>query len=162
MKQKVKIFISYAHSNGVSAKQFIEQFKDYITASKSFDYSIWHDVELNVGENWNAKILDELNKCDCGLLLVSTSFLTSNYITEKELPILLNKEKVVIPVLLSQIDFKRHDLKGLDEYQIYRLIDDRFKEPRSYAELKPKRKLDFVSKLFNQMEERLEEHFNKC
>lgn len=159
MKQKVKIFVSYAHRNKELAKKFIEQFKDHIAPSKSYEYIIWDDLELKVGEKWNAKILDEINKCDCGLLLISTSFLNSNYITTKELPALLNKNKLLIPVVLSKINFDRHDLKGLEEYQMYRLFDEGFKEPRSYSELKPKRRFDFIDGLFIQMEELLDKHF---
>lgn len=155
MKQQVKIFVSYAHKNRELAKKFIEEFYDYISASDSYEYVFWNDLELNAGEIWESKITEAIDNCDCGLMLISTSFLNSKYISEKELPTLLNKKKIIIPALLQKIDFEKHDLKGIEDYQIYRFIDDGFKSYRSYGELKPKRRLDYVAELFIELEERL-------
>ena len=160
MKQKVNIFISYAHRNSDLSKKFIEQFYDYIKPSKSFEYIIWYDVEIKPGVKWKDKITEKLNECDCGLLLISPSFLNSDFITKKELPTLLDTKKVVIPVLLHEIDFELYDLKGLEEHQIYRFTDTGFKSPRSYYKLKAKRRSDFIADLFVKLEERLKEYFS--
>ncbi len=155
MKKKVNIFVSYAHRNSDLAKNFIDEFYDFIKPSKSFEYAIWNDLELKPGDNWNEEIISNLDKSDCGILLISTSFLNSKYITKLEIPKLIDKNKVLIPVLLQKVDFERHDLKGLEKFQIYRFNAPGFKAPRSYSELKSKRKADFISELFIKMEEQL-------
>lgn len=161
MKKKVKVFVSYAHRNQELAKKFIDQFYDYVAASKSYEYIFWNDLELQVGEKWDDKIKEKINECDCGLLLLSTSFLNSKYITETELPTLMENKKVLIPVLLQSVDMERHDLKGLKEYQIYRFRTEGFKDYRSYGDLKPKSRINFVKDLFITMEDRLNEYFVK-
>ena len=63
--------------------------------------------------------------------------------------------------MLFRSDFERHDLKGLEEHQIYRFYDTGFKSPRSYYKLTPKRRADFIADLFIKMEDRLKIHFLK-
>jgi len=159
MKRQIKIFVSYSHFNQVMANKFIEKFIEYIRPSKIYNYVIWRDININAGDLWEAKILTNLRECDCGLLLISPSFLNSTFITENELPELLGGGKIVIPVALSKINFEHHDLHGLEHTQIFRLSDMGFKMPRSYSELKEKRREDFIDALFCQMENRLQEHF---
>ena len=159
MKRQIKIFISYSHNNQTMANNFIEKFSEYIKPSKIYDYVVWRDVDINVGDLWEVKILTNLKECDCGLLLISPSFLNSTFIKEKELPALLGGGKIVIPVALTKINFEHHDLHGLEHTQIFRLSDASFKMPRSFTELKEKRREDFIDELFCQMENRLQEHF---
>lgn len=161
MKRKVKIFISYAHRNSELSNKFIDQFYDYIKPSKTYEYVLWNDLELKPGDKWEEKIAENLKECDCGLLLISTSFLNSNYITSKELPVLMDKDKVLIPVLLQEVDFGRHDLKGLESRQIYRFNDPAFKSPRSYYKLSSKRRADFIADLFTKMEDKLQIYFDE-
>ena len=156
MKKQIKMFVSYAHANRPLADRFMKQFIDYVKPSKRFDYLIWRDVEIKTGEIYKEIIIKELEECDCGLLLISTSFLNSDFIDTVELPALLNHKKAIFPVLLSKVDLNLHDLKGLHERQIFRFIDDNFKDYRSYSELKQKRRLDFIAKLFVDIEDRLQ------
>lgn len=156
MAKEVKnLFISYAKKNHVLANSFMESFKEYVKPSKRFDYKFWQDVDLMPGDKWKDIIEENLSNCDIGILLISTAFLSSTYISEVELKSLINNKKMIIPVMLSKINFNHHDLKGLDEYQIFRLNSPDFKCPRSYGELKPKRREDFIDGLFEQMENRL-------
>jgi len=155
MRKQIRIFVSYAHKNSLSAKTFIEALKEYSGPSKHFEYVFWQDLDLLPGEKWEKRISEELQKCDCGILLISASFLNSKYITEKEWPTLIADKKPIIPVMLSKINFEHHDLHGLQEVQIFRLSDPAFSAPRSYEEVKGKRKAEFIDKLFAQMEDRL-------
>ena len=157
MKNKIKIFISYAHTNQVEAEIFIELFKDYIAPSKIYEYIIWKDTDLKAGEKWDEVIKKKLKTADCGLLLISTSFLNSTYIKNVELPILLDGKKVIIPVALGKINFDLHDLQGLEVYQIFRYQIGKSNVYRSFSEVKGKRKMDFIDKLSQQLEGRLRE-----
>jgi hypothetical protein len=157
MKKKVRIFISYAHRNQQLASEFSSKFVEYISASKRYEYEVWRDVELLVGQDWNEQIQKYLKECHVGILLISPSFLNSNYIKMDELPTILSSGKVILPVGLSHVDFERHDLLGLEKYQIFRLSSDAFLEPRFYEKLKLKRRNEFIENLFTQLEKRLDD-----
>ena len=157
MKNKIKVFVSYAHTNKVEADRFIKLFKDYIAPSKMYEYTIWKDTDLKVGEKWDEVIKKNLKEADCGLLLISTSFLNSNYIKNVELPMLLDGTKVIIPVALGKINFELHDLQGLESYQIFRYLLGNSNEYRSFSEVRGKTRMDFIDKLFKQLEGRLRE-----
>lgn len=154
MRKRITMFVSYAHANQELASRFSAQFKEYTLPSKAYQYNIWRDTDLLVGENWDQEIKKSLNKCDLGLLLISASFLGSNYITSIELNLL--KTKPIIPVLLWPVDFDRHDLKGLREKQIFRYNKPGFIKPKSYGQCTTKQRVEFMLALFQQVEKRLD------
>lgn len=154
MKKPVNVFVSYAHANQELTTRFVAQFKEYTRPSKAYHYNIWRDTDLLVGENWDQEIKQALKKCALGLLLISASFLGSKYITSVELELL--KTKYVIPVLLWPVDFDRHDLRGLQEKQIFRLNKKGFQRPKSYGECTSKQRVEFILALFQQVESRLD------
>jgi hypothetical protein len=154
-RRQIRIFISYAHSSSVTAQQLIASLKEYMGPSKNFEYHFWQDMDLKVAERWDEKIKKELEVCDCGILLVSAAFLNSKYIAETEMASLMSGGKLIFPVLLSKVNFEHHNLVGLQEYQIFRYVDEAFSAPRSYGEMRGPRKVDFVDRLFAQMEGRI-------
>lgn len=154
MRKRVTMFVSYAHANQELASRFSAQLKEYTLPSKAYQYNIWLDTDLLVGENWDQEIKKTLNKCNLGLLLISASFLGSNYITSIELNLL--KTKPIIPVLLWPVDFDRHDLKGLRENQIFRYNKPGFIKPKSYGQCTTKQRVEFMLALFQQVEKRLD------
>jgi TIR domain. len=149
MRKKINIFISYAHRNEKTVVPFIEEFKEYITPSKKYDYNVWYDSDIMTGEKWEQRILNEIEKCDLGVLMMSPSFLNSKFIMNTELP-LLQKGKVILPIMMRKLDFARHDLKGIDQLQIFTY------EGKAYSELRAKSKAKFVEKAFEKMEELLD------
>jgi hypothetical protein len=154
MRKRVTMFVSYAHANQELAGRFVAQFKEYTRPSKAYQYNIWLDADLLVGENWDQEIKKALDKCDLGLLLISASFIGSNYITSVELNLL--KTKPIIPVLLWPVDFDRHDLKGLQEKQIFRYNKPGFLRPKAYGQCTTKQRVEFMLELFQQVERRLD------
>ena len=156
MKKKVSFFVSYAHRNQALANSFLEKLSDVLAPSKRFDYSLWHDSGIEIGSNWEEQIQTAIDECDFGLLLISPAFLASKFITEKELPVFVSKSgKASIPVMLQPVDFARHDLKGLEKRQIFRLDFEGFKEPRAYGDCKGPRRETFVLELFRTIEDQL-------
>ena len=133
-KRNVSIFVSYAQSNKFLASSFIEKYVEQIRPSKKYQYNLWQDTGILVGENWHHEIQKALIECDLGIMLLSASFLGSSYIGESELPNFIGlHSKPVIPLLLQPIDFDRHDLKGIEENQIFRLDASEFKHPKAYG-----------------------------
>ena len=155
-KKKVSVFISYAHKNKILANDLLTKLDELLAPSKNFQFELWIDSYIDVGEKWHEQILSDRDKADLGLLFISPAFLSSKFITEKELPSFVGNESTpMIPLMLNKIDFARHDLKGLEDYQIYRLDSDKFKEPRAYSDLKAKRRDDFAWAIFELLHDKL-------
>jgi hypothetical protein len=155
-KHDVQVFVSYARANKDLASRFLKHFKEQAGASKRFRYLFWQDRDILVGEDWQQAIEKALDECTLGLLLVSPAFLGSQYITDKELPRFVGgRAKPVIPVMLQPVDPKLHDLKGLEEKQIFRLDRRSFNEPKPFAHCKDSRRDDFALELFRLVEARL-------
>jgi WD40 repeat protein len=146
-KPKVEIFLSYSHNDKTHKSRFFELISNRLKTSKLYDFSFSVDTDILVGEKWHDEIQKMVKQCDFGLLLLSTNFLNSEYISNHELPRLLEK---CIPVALNILDFKRQDLKGLQENQIFRY------EEKAFSELREPNLTRFVNELARQVEERVE------
>jgi len=159
-KTRVNLFVSYARSNQILAKKFLDRYKEYVYASKRYEYIFWQDEKILVGEKWHNAILEALEKCNLGLLLVSPAFLGSRYISEHELPkFVRSSTKPLIPIMLQSVDFQRMDLKGLEEYHIFRLEGEKFKAPKSYGDCTGNQRDRFVQALFSNVEQKLDKLF---
>jgi hypothetical protein len=156
-RKRIEFFVSYAHKNQQLAESFVDELMDVLSPSKAYEYVTWMDSAILVGDQWQKQILDARDRCTFGLLLVSPAFLSSGFIGENELPRYVGEGKAAsIPVMLSKVDFQLHDLKGLEELQIFRYMGRRYSEPRAYGECKsgsPRR--DFVYSLFQAIEKKL-------
>jgi len=155
-RQQVKFFVSYARANKDLAVNFLSRFKDQTTPSKRYEYSLWQDSEILVGEKWNDEIKAALGQAQIGLLLLSPAFLGSQYIAFHELPAFGGQEaKPLMPIMLQPVDLEHHDLKGLQETQIFRLESPRFKNPKAFGECTSSLRDRFAQVLFGQVETRL-------
>ena len=86
MRKKISFFVSYAHRNQQLANGFIEKLKDVLAPSKRYEYALWKDDALVIGESWKTQIIKAIDECGFGLLLISPAFLASEFITKNELP----------------------------------------------------------------------------
>jgi hypothetical protein len=153
MRIPVRFFISYAHDDQHMADDLVLRLQQQLAPSRAYEHTLWRDTAIPVGERWHDEIVQAVEACHVGLLLVSPGFLGSHFIHDEELPRLIGEtKKPIIPVMLRPVSLERHDLKGLDEYQIYRL--DRQK---SYSECNNDRlRSRFVEALFLEIESRLD------
>lgn len=162
-KQEVKIFISYSHMNNKRAREFIAEFEDYIKPSKKYNYSVWYDKKLRVGKDFDPEILEHIASSICIILLVSTSFLNSDYIKMNELPAIFAGDKIVIPLLFRRIDFLRHDLGCLEGKQIYSFYNNgELKNGKSYTVLDENQRDEYISEVYEKMEDQLDEKFGQA
>lgn len=134
--------------------------EDHLGASKYHEYELWQDTEILAGEAWREEIRRALEKCDLGLLLVTPPFLGSKFISSEELPEFVGDKakKPCIPVMLTPIDLRIHDSKGLASKQIFghRTTQGRRK---SFHDCTANQKQRFVMELFAQIEQRLNKLF---
>lgn len=81
-----KIFISYSHLDNA----YLDELKVYLKPlQRRGKLVIWTDRELATGEDWDAKIRQALNETAVALMLITPRFLSSEYISATEVPILL-------------------------------------------------------------------------
>src|ERR1019366_4071146 len=159
MKPKVRYFVSYAHDDGKLPGKLTSQLHKQLGACKDYEFERWQDTDILVGEKWHEQIQKAIADCDFGLLLVSPAFLSSRYIGEHELPHFVNGPKPCLPVALCRIDFQNHDLKGLQDSQIFRYRSEGAEGPRAFADYSAKLQADFALKLFADITARLKKLF---
>lgn len=97
------IFISYSHKDH-AWKERVGLFMQCMRRQGHFDYNTWDDGEINISEEWERRIEEAISKAKIAVLLISPDFLTSRFISEKELPIILKKKSEgllsVVPVIV--------------------------------------------------------------
>ena len=107
MQQKIKVFVSYAYEDDDLRKQL----DDHLSLLKRQNFiDVWHDRKISPGHDWKHEIDTQLSDARVILLLVSASFLASDYYYGVELKKALEKHKAgqacVIPIVLRPVDWK--------------------------------------------------------
>ena len=105
-KTPVPIFISYSHKD--------EDFKDALLEQlsplrRTGLIAPWQDRDIVAGEDWNDAIFDNLRQAKVVLLLVSSSFINSDFCMDKELTAATERHKngecIVVPIIIRPCDF---------------------------------------------------------
>lgn len=112
MSDPVKVFVSYSHKDS----QYLgdTSLLGFIRGGLEKDGAeFWVDTRLTAGEQWDDEIRTQLEQADIALILVSQSYLDSEYCTNVEAKDFVERSKAhgltVVPVILSPCDWKRHD-----------------------------------------------------
>ena len=100
--QKI-IFVSYSHQD----KEYLERLQKFLKpVINEGIFELWDDTKIAPGQEWKEKIREAINDAIAAILLVSPSFLASDFITKNELPALLKKAEEdglsVLTVIVSQ------------------------------------------------------------
>ncbi len=110
--ERNKIFISYSHKDG----QWLERVKTHLKSLKHLGVSAkaWEDTKLKAGTRWKDEIEKAMGNAEVAILLISADFFASDFITEKELPSLLEAAKdkgtVILPVIVKPSLFAKTEL----------------------------------------------------
>ncbi len=157
----IKFFVSYAHKDDEYSSAFIDEFKEMTKPALKYKYDFWQDLEILPGEKWKNEIKQTVKNCSLGLLLISPAFLGSKFIEQEELPKFMNHpKKAIIPVMLKMVNLRRHNLKGLKEFQIFRLKSKGKKKFKSFAQCGSSQRTDFIYELFDKVEARLDKIYS--
>jgi tetratricopeptide (TPR) repeat protein len=103
-KQGASVFFSYAHRD----KAFRDRLEEHLSNLKYRGLiTTWYDREIGAGEEWAQEIEIHLNKAQVILLLISASFMASDYCYSIEMRRALERyerhEAEVIPILLRPV-----------------------------------------------------------
>ena len=151
-KRKVKYFVSLAHADDDEVNRFLVLFKQNLKGAKNFEFVIWQDKMIQVGQNWREQIRQAIDECEFGLLLLSPSFFASDFIKRSELPNFIAPNgaidglKKAIPVCLKPVSWGVTDTYGVEAIQVFG-VDPR---PFSLCSGTPKKE-QFCKELFEKL-----------
>jgi TIR domain len=87
---KKSVFISYSHKDAA----WLAKVKDYLKPLEDQGFiQIWDDTNLRPGSEWLEEIKRSLESAQVAVFLITQNFLTSQFIVQKEFPVLLDKAK---------------------------------------------------------------------
>jgi TIR domain len=87
---RTKVFISYAHKDDRWRERVVEQL-GVLTKQGLLD--LWDDRKIGAGDAWFDQIHEHMLSAKVALLLISSSFLTSDFILAHEVPKLFDRYK---------------------------------------------------------------------
>lgn len=100
---QTKVFISYSHDDEKWKEKLLNNLR---VLERRKLVALWDASNLTPGSDWNDEIVNALQQSDIAVLLVSPSFLASDFIVNTELPALLKRRQkeglAIIPVLLEE------------------------------------------------------------
>ena len=76
-------FVSYSQSDRIYSKLIIEGLKNH-SKNSGITWKFWNYDEIPIGREWNKVITKEIQNADFVLLLLSSNFITSDYLVEHE------------------------------------------------------------------------------
>ena len=110
----LQVFIIYARRDATKKDEIVTHLKSLQRDKSIPKIEIWHDSEIQPGEEWDKSIKDNLINSEFILVLVSASMMSSEYINHTELKIAYkqaeNKTSVLIPVEIDLCIWKDSQL----------------------------------------------------
>jgi hypothetical protein len=105
--QPIEVFFSYSHKDEALRNELEEHLA---LMKRQGIIATWHDRRIAPGDEWSDEIDDRLESSRVVLLLVSSSFLASDYCYGKEMNLALDRhsrgEALVIPVIIRPVDWQ--------------------------------------------------------
>jgi TIR domain-containing protein len=84
------VFISYSHQDH-AWKDRVVTFMNCMRKQRNLGYTTWDDGEIHPSEDWNKNIGEAITQARVAVLLVSADFLSSDFINDTEVPLLLER-----------------------------------------------------------------------
>jgi hypothetical protein len=107
MNKEIEIFISYSHEDNNLRIRLLKHLR---ILKRNGIVNVWHDRNIDAGDDWKKVINQHLESAHIILLLVSVNFIDSDYCYEKEMVRALERnnrgEAQVIPIILSPVNWK--------------------------------------------------------
>jgi TIR domain-containing protein len=91
------VFVSYSRADAESRRRFVEMLRPVVRERR---LEVRSDERNLVGEEWRPQLEEAIGRSRAALLLVSPSFLASDFIVLRELPALIEREVRLVCVLV--------------------------------------------------------------
>ncbi len=113
-KLRDKVFISYSHADKDYLNDIQRHFKPFLN-----QINYWDDTQIQAGQKWKEEIKMAIENAQVAILLVSTDFLGSDFISTHELPLLLESAEkdgtTILTIILKPCLFE--DFLDLNKFQ---------------------------------------------
>jgi uncharacterized membrane protein YkvA (DUF1232 family) len=107
----VSLVFSYAHEDELHRKELEKHLRGL---QRDGWIKPWHDRMIPTGDNWRKQIDDNFRTADVIVLLISADFMDSNFCSEQEMTLALERrdrgEAVVVPIIVRACDWKHSTL----------------------------------------------------
>ncbi len=121
-KDRNNIFISYSHKDKTWLDELLLFFKPL---QKKKMIKVWSDKEIALGAKWKDEIKNALSTAKVGLLLITQEFLASDFITDEEIPKLIQSSEeegaIILPVILEPCTIQFEE--ELNQFQFFNSPD---------------------------------------
>lgn len=112
--RSLRLFYSYSHKD----ERFRQELETHLKLLRlSGLIAGWHDRDIEAGDDWKAKIDENLAKADIVILLISADFIASEYCYDVEAKYALAQHQAnamrVVPVIIRDVNWKRADFAKL-------------------------------------------------
>jgi replicative DNA helicase len=113
-KGEVRVFYSYSHKD----EHYREQLEEHLTIFKRAGLiQGWSDRKILPGKEWQSAIDENLDQADLILMLVSSSFIASDYCYDKELALAISRHESgtarVVPIFIRPFEWKETPFAGI-------------------------------------------------
>jgi hypothetical protein len=150
-----QLFLCYTRRDRRLPTRFRELFEPLLMMGKSFAGSLWQDVEMGPGEDWQAKIDAALRECAAGVILVSPWLLANEFVKRFELPALRAK---ALPLALCPVDPRLTDFGLLEGLHTFRYENPlRFQGVKAFSQCRGEQRREFVDAFYAQVVSRMEQ-----
>lgn len=113
---RTHVFVSYSHQDAEWLKRLQIHLKPMI---RQGTLDLWDDSKIKPGAAWRDEIDAALSRASAAVLLVSADFLASDFVADRELPLLLDRAASggvrIMPVIVGSCLFQHH--AELSKYQ---------------------------------------------
>ncbi len=114
-----KLFLSYAAADRDLCERLWDDLEAATRTDATYDFTLWSmDDNLLAGDDWDEEIRAALDGSAVGIFAVSHAMLNSGYIRRVELKHFLDAGKLLVPVVLTQVNAYA-DLQGLKPKQVF-------------------------------------------
>ena len=115
------VFICYARVDNAPRKRWLHHVLEHLAPVVRHNQIAWSDEDIEPGQKWDDVIHAQLRSARVAVLLISPAFLASEYIANRELPVLLKRMHedglTVLPLLLYPSFYQRARFQWPDPKQ---------------------------------------------
>jgi len=114
----LSLFISYSHTDEL----FRDELRGALTAyERKGELVSWDDTKIVPGQKWESEILENLERADIIVLLLSNDFISSDYCYQKEFERARERdaagECVIVPIVVRACAFQKLELGKIQAIQ---------------------------------------------